>query len=237
MNQPIWAVFKELPLVWGLAVDSILGGLSRCETTAWLCNWKQGPPAERQASLPYLFNYRSLDINSQILVYPNRWKRPPEEVIGPDIWYWLTQNTLNILRGWCFHTSAGAQDDHSAQNTIFTGQKGWAWTSRAKDSSGMTKHAINMTDGTCSFMFCNLIHQTKENTWIRIRQNAFYSNYINRGENKSFLSSHVQLWPIQTTESNYAVLVCLFYLADCSANNVLLHLYGQVFGTLQVNCR
>lgn len=78
VNQPIWAGFTELPLVWGLAVDSILGGLNLCETTAWLCNWKQGPPAEqcclRPAALPYLPNYASLDINSRISAAPSRWK-------------------------------------------------------------------------------------------------------------------------------------------------------------------
>lgn len=91
---------------------------------------------------------------------------------------------------------------------------------------------------THASLFCNLIDQSKQNTWIWIRQTpSFHSNYINLWENKSFLSSHVQLWPIQTTESNYTVLVCLFYLAGCSANNVLLHLYGQVFGTFQVTGR
>lgn len=95
---------------------------------------------------------------------------------------------------------------------------------------------LNPETATQASLFCD--HQSKQNTWIGIRQTpAFYSNYINLGENKSFLSSHVQLWPIQTTESNYAVLVCLFYLAGCSANNVLLYFYGQVFGTFQVNGR
>lgn len=97
---------------------------------------------------------------------------------------------------------------------------------------------LNPETATHASLFCNLIHQSKQNTWIGIRQApSFYSNYINLGEKKSFLSSHVQLWPIQTTESIYAVLVCLFYLAGCSANNVLLHLYGQVFGTFQVTGR
>lgn len=119
--------------------------------------------------------------------------------------------------------------------------------SRANATSEMTKHAVKIMDGeflldpetaTHASLFWNLIHQSKQNTWIGIRQTpSFYSNYINLRENKSFLSSHVQLWPIQTTERNYAVLVCLFYLAGCSANNVVLHLCGQVFGTFQVNGR
>lgn len=71
--------------------------------------------------------------------------------------------------------------------------------------------------------------QTTEYTWMGMRQNAaLLSNYVNLGENKSFLSSHVQAWPIHTTESNYAVLVCLFYVGDCSENHVSLHLWGQV---------
>lgn len=211
-----------------------------CKTAASLCNWKQGPPPER-AALPAIFT--SLQISR---CQPSDLEKTYQAWNSNQ----LTQYTLNIPGGWCgsrFRKSAAAQHDHSTQHTIFAGQKGWAWTSRANATSEMTKHAVKMIDGAflinpgrarLASLFCNLIHQSKRTPWIEIRQTpSFYSNYINLEKNKSFLSRRAQSWPIQTTESNYAVLVCLFYLAGCSANNVLLYFYGQVFGTFRVNGR
>lgn len=90
-----------------------------------------------QRFLPYLPHYISLDISSQILANQSGCRK---ERYQARKWYQLTQYTLNIVRGWCFRTSAAAQDDHSTQNTIFTGQEGWAWTSRANATSEKTKH-------------------------------------------------------------------------------------------------
>lgn len=248
MDQWESATMGHVQRVWRLAVASTLGRYdSHAKPQPHCAIENMDHLLREQRSLPYFPQYRSVDISRQISDNRNRCRKDCYQAWNSKR---LTQYTLNTLGGWGswrFRKSAAAQDDHSTQNTIFAGQKGWAWTSKANATSEMTKHTVNMIDGAfllnperakLASLFCNLIHQSTENTWIGIRQPpSFYSNYINLEENKSFLSSHVQPWPIQTTESNYAVLVCLFYLAGCSANNVLLHFNGQVFGRFQVNGR
>lgn len=100
---------------------------------------------EQQRSLPDLPPYRSLDISRQIPANQNGHRKDNYQAWKP-----LTQYTLNVLRGWCFRTSAAAQDDHSTQNTIFAGQKGWAWMSRANATSETTTHTEKKSS-TASF--------------------------------------------------------------------------------------
>lgn len=137
-NQPIWAVFKEQQR----AVASILGRSDSHAKPQLHCAIENKDHLLReQHSVAYLPHYRSLDISRQILANQNGCRKDRYQAWKS---HRLTQYTLNILRGWCFRTSAAAQDDHSTQNTIFTGQKGWAWTSRANATSEMTKHAVRM---------------------------------------------------------------------------------------------
>lgn len=98
-------IFKELPLVWRLAVASILGRSDSHVKPQPHCAIENMDHLlrEQQRSLSNLPPYRSLDISRQIPANQNGHRKDNYQAWKP-----LTQYTLNILRGWCFRASAAA---------------------------------------------------------------------------------------------------------------------------------
>lgn len=154
--------FHRAPIC--VRISCWLGGLNLCETTAWWCNWKQGPPAESSAAsvLPYLPNYGLLDINSQILADPSRWKKLLSEL----------KNDTDLPKiPWIFWEEGAST--HLQERRTITPPKTRSSPAR-KGEPGRAEQTPLQGWRSCRndrWHAC-FIHHNTEYTWMGMRQNA-----------------------------------------------------------------